>query len=235
MLVKTIVAVAALGAAAAYLLRRRRRLALKSSLNIHVRLDGVANEHALRAGAALSGNAVHLGSEHVAHITLVLADFAGDAELAAARVGQLLRPIAESKPPVVISLRGGPPVPVGEYVFWDAERTPELDALLEAALRAIAPALAPAPVLPPWVAAVCAPADQQKRKEYLERYGTVNAFEFFRPHVTIGFVPGGLGSKPAGPALASMKFTATQVHINAVGEYGTVLAGGDLGVVTLSA
>ena len=226
----------------------------RCTLNIHCRLDPCANETAIRAGLSVQGNnAIHLGKEHVPHITLVLSDFAGDAKTAAARVCDLLQPVAEAYKPVSLTMQDGKLSKVGEYVFWDVEKSDELDTLLEAVLHALVPAYAEEIPLPPWVAAVCSPAEQTKRKEYLQQYGTVNAYEFFRPHVTVGYVSntgsssssssssssGGGGECSGGEGMEpflvrdSKELVCRSIYVNAVGENGTVLAGHDLGCVAL--
>jgi len=231
---------------------------MQSTLNIHCRLENLPNVIAIAAGQSVLGNAVNLGEEHLAHITLVLSDFAGDATTAAANVCKLLQPVAKDFKSVTVKMQGGKLSPVGSYVFWDAKKSMELDALLEAVLVAIAPALARERPPPPWVATVCSPAEQVKRKEYLKQYGTVNAFEFFRPHVTVGFrsstatsagCSGGSGereqeregeqektSHEQEPFLIphGIEFAMSRIHVNAVGDNGTVLAGCDLGEIALS-
>lgn len=200
-------------------------------LNIHIRLDEASESEALRAGRDVPENLIQLGVEHVPHITLMLAKFRGaSAEAAAPAVLEALSPLASASP-IRVQMRAGLPAPAGTYTFWDAECTAELCALCEQVQLAVVPLLA-AQALPPWVASL--PADEQsKRQAYLATYGTVNACEFFRPHVTIGVNAKPIDDSKRGGALPDNTFVAASVHVALAAEHGTVLPH-ELGVVRLA-
>ena len=198
-------------------------------LNIHIRLDEPTENEALRAGRAVPDNLIRLGEAHVPHITLMLAAFCGaTAEAAAAAVLEALSPLATFSP-IRVEMRAGMPAAAGVYTFWDAECTTGLCALCEQVQLAVAPCLE-AQAVPPWVASL--PADEQtKRQAYLATHGTVNAREFFRPHVTIGVTATPIEDR--GGALPGGSFVASSVHVAAAAEYGTVLPH-ELGVIRLT-
>ena len=199
-------------------------------LNIHLRLDGpsAAAARALAASLRLDPAVDLAGGTHLPHVTLLLGVFAGaDGVDALDRVAALLAEgVAPRHRPPTIAL--GPPRPKGRYAFWDVSDAADvgaLAALAAAVVFAVKPALRPA-ADPSWLGDLPA-GERAAREEQRRVHGTLNSFEFYDPHVTLGYgaSAGAVATATAGAAAAPpARCEAAAIFVSALGERGTVAA-----------